>query len=77
MFFKRIFEATSEYLTAFRIPRVGFLDVIEMIILAVLLYQAMKWMKNTRAWAVVKGLFVILVFMAVAEILFIFNHSYE
>lgn len=69
MFFKRIFDAISEYLTAFRIPRVGILDIIEMIILAVLLYQAMKWMKNTRAWAVVKGLFVILVFMAVAEIL--------
>jgi diadenylate cyclase len=29
----------------------------------------MKWMKNTRAWAVVKGLAVILVFMAIAEIL--------
>ena len=66
--FQRTFGFLSEYLNAFRIPRVGVLDVLEMIILAVLLYQAMKWMKNTRAWAVVKGLAVVLVFMAVAEI---------
>ncbi|MBR5789872.1 MAG: diadenylate cyclase CdaA, partial [Lachnospiraceae bacterium] len=53
----------------FRLPRVGVLDVLEMIILAFLLYQAMKWMKNTRAWSVVKGLAVILIFMAIAEVL--------
>ena len=67
--FSRTFDFISSYLAAFRLPRVGILDILEMIILAFLLYQAMKWMKNTRAWAVVKGLAVILVFMAVAEIL--------
>ncbi|MCR4649266.1 MAG: diadenylate cyclase CdaA [Lachnospiraceae bacterium] len=66
--FQRIFDFASAYINAFRLPRVRILDVLEMIILAFLLYQAMKWMKNTRAWAVVKGLAVILVFMAVAEI---------
>ena len=67
--FQRMFDFISKYLTVFRLPRVGVLDVLEIIILAFLLYQVMKWMKNTRAWAVVKGLAVILVFMAVAEIL--------
>ncbi len=67
--FQRTFGYISSYLSAFRLPRVGFLDVLEMIILAFLLYQAMKWMKNTRAWAVVKGLAVILIFMAIAEVL--------
>ena len=69
MFFQRIGDYISKYLNLFRLPRVGILDVLEMIILAFLLYQVMKWVKNTRAWAVVKGLAVILVFMAVAEIL--------
>ena len=64
-----MFDFISKYLTVFRLPRVGILDVLEIIILAFLLYQVMKWMKNTRAWAVVKGLAVILVFMAIAEIL--------
>ena len=67
--FSRTFDFISSYLAAFRLPRVNFLDILEMIILYLLLYQAMKWMKNTRAWAVVKGLAVILVFMAIAEIL--------
>lgn len=66
---ERVLNFISKYLTAFRLPRVSILDILEMIILAFLLYQAMKWIKNTRAWAVVKGLVVILVFMAVAEIL--------
>lgn len=66
--FQRTMGYLTEYLNRFRIPRVGVLDVLEMIILAMLLYQAMKWMKNTRAWAVVKGLAVVLVFMAIAEI---------
>ena len=67
--FQRMFDYISKYLTVFRLPRIGILDVFEIIILAFLLYQVMKWMKNTRAWAVVKGLAVILVFMAIAEIL--------
>ena len=67
--FQRMFDFISKYLTVFRLPRVGILDVLEIIILAFLLYQVMKWMKNTRVWAVVKGLAVILVFMAIAEIL--------
>ena len=66
---QRILDFISAYMAAFRLPRVGILDILEMVILAFLLYQAMKWMKNTRAWAVVKGLAVILVFMAIAEIL--------
>ena len=60
------FSSASEYLNLFRLPRIGVLDVIEMIVLAFLLYQVMVWMKNTRAWAIVKGLFVLLIFMALA-----------
>ena len=67
--FQRMFDFISKYFTVFRLPRIGVLDVFEIIILAFLLYQVMKWMKNTRAWSVVKGLAVILVFMAIAEIL--------
>lgn len=60
------FSSAAEYLNLFRLPRIGVLDVIEMIVLAFLLYQVMVWMRNTRAWAIVKGLFVLLIFMALA-----------
>jgi len=65
----RVFSTISEYLSVFRLPRVGILDVVEIIILAFILYQAMVWMKNTRAWSIIKGLAVVLVFMAVAVLL--------
>jgi diadenylate cyclase len=65
----RIFSTISEYLSVFRLPRVGVLDVVEIIILAFILYQAMVWMKNTRAWSIIKGLAVVLVFMAIAVLL--------
>lgn len=64
--FDRLASMTSEYLSAIRLPRIGITDIVEIIILAVLLYQVMKWMKQTRAWAVVKGLSVSLVFLAIA-----------
>ena len=67
--FERLSTFATEYLTAFRLPKVGILDIVEMIILAFLLYRIMVWMKSTRAWTVVKGLAVVLVFLAVAVLL--------
>lgn len=66
---ERIGNTISEYFAAFRLPRIGVLDVIEILILAFILYKAMVWMKNTRAWAIVKGMAIVLVFMAVAVLL--------
>lgn len=47
-------------------------DVFEIIILAFLIYHVAKWIKNTRAWALVKGLAVIMLFWFVA-VIFQFN----
>lgn len=41
-------------------------DVAEIIILAFLIYHIMLWIKTTRAWALVKGFIVILVFLLLA-----------
>lgn len=38
-------------------------DIVEMIILSVLIYQVMVWIKKTRAWALLKGFAVLLVFI--------------
>lgn len=37
-------------------------DIIEIVILAFLIYHLVKWVKNTRAWSLVKGIVVILAF---------------
>ena len=65
---ERIANLASEYFSAFRLPKVGISDVVEIILLAFILYEIMVWVKNTRAWAIVKGLAIVLVFMAIAVV---------
>ena len=41
-------------------------DIFEILIIAILLYYTLRWMKTTRAWALMKGLVVICVFLLLA-----------
>lgn len=66
---QRITEFTSEYLSAFRVPHVGILDILEILILAFLIYQLMIMIKNARAWSFMKGIAVVVVFLGVAVFL--------
>ncbi len=43
-------------------------DVVEIIIIAFLLYYMLVWIKNTRAWMLLKGILVVLVFVALAAV---------
>lgn len=43
-------------------------DIIEIVIIAVLFYYMLTWIKNTRAWILLKGMLVILVFLMFAAI---------
>ena len=53
----------------FSFPKMKFLDIVEILIIAWLIYYIARWIKNTRAWVIVKGLIVILIFWAIASIL--------
>lgn len=44
-------------------------DILEILIIAYLVYHIMLWIKTTRAWALLKGLIVIAVFGALASVL--------
>ncbi|MBR4277468.1 MAG: diadenylate cyclase CdaA [Lachnospiraceae bacterium] len=44
-------------------------DVLEILIIAFLLYYILAWMKNTRAWSLLKGIIVIALFLVVASIM--------
>ena len=43
-------------------------DVAEVLIIALLLYYILAWMKATRAWALLKGLIVICIFLLLADL---------
>ncbi len=50
------------------LPRITLSNLFEIIIIAVLVYEILIWIKNTRAWNLLMGLVVILVFGLVAAI---------
>lgn len=59
----------DEFITTYfsRIPRnIRWTDVIEMLIIAILAYHILVWIKNTKAWSLLRGLIVIVFFILVA-----------
>ena len=54
------------YLTKLHMPTIHKTDVVEIIILAFLVYYILAWIKNTKAWALLKGVIVIAVFILLA-----------
>lgn len=60
----QLWDKLAEYAKNFSSYRttMDFGDVAEILIIAVLLYYTLVWMKTTRAWILLKGLIVILAF---------------
>ena len=51
--------------SAFRLPDVGLNDVVDILVIAYLIYKVLIWVKETRAWSLIKGLgIIILVYIA-------------
>ncbi len=55
-----------EKLTSINLENIEWTDGVEIIILAVLIYYVLLWIKTTRAWSLVKGFAVILIFLLFA-----------
>ncbi len=64
----QLWDKLEEYAKNFSSYRttMDFGDVAEILIIAVLLYYTLVWMKTTRAWILLKGLIVILAFLLLA-----------
>ncbi len=64
-------ETAEAYLKKFGIytRQMDFGDFLEILIIAFLLYYILVWMKNTRAWTLLKGLIVICIFLLAAHFL--------
>ena len=61
-------ERLKDYLDKFKTysTNMDFGDVLEIVLISVLVYYILAWMKTTRAWALLKGLVVIVGFMLFA-----------
>ena len=49
-------------------PHITVADVVEIIIIAFVVYEIALWIKNTKAWMLLKGMLVLAVFISVAAI---------
>lgn len=64
----KILTALSSYFDWFYVPHITITDILEIIILSYLLYHLMLWFKKTRAWTLLKGFVVIVLFMGIAMV---------
>ncbi len=59
----------QEYLRWLSLPNMGVVDILEIMVIAFATYHIIMWVKNTRAFSLVKGILVLLVFYVVAYVL--------
>ncbi len=59
-------ETLSKYIEVLHVPNMTWSDVVEILIIAFLIYHIMVWVQNTRAYALVKGLLFIGAFILLA-----------
>ena len=58
----------STYFSDLHMPTIHWTDVVEVFILTFLSYEILVWIKNTRAWALLKGVLVIAIFVLIAAL---------
>lgn len=72
---ERQISAFLERVSGFYFPEIRFTDVLEVLILTFLIYQMIIWIKNTKAWMLLKGILVLVVFILFAAVFQMNNHS--
>ena len=58
----------NNYINGLYFPTVHLTDVIEILIITVIVYEIMLWIKNTKAWMLLKGMIMLGAFFLLAAI---------
>ncbi len=66
---RNILANMEEYVSLFSLPNVGVNDVIDVVIVSIIIFEVIRWIRNTRAWTLFKGLMVLVVFTIIATVL--------
>lgn len=66
---EQILSFLENNLTNLYIPRPGIVDILEIAIIAFIIYHILVWMRTTRAWFLMKGIVSIMVMFVIAVIL--------
>ena len=65
---QRISQILEKYVSGVYFPEIHPTDVVEVLILTFLIYQVIIWIKNTKAWMLLKGILVLAGFILLAMI---------
>jgi len=55
-------------LTSLHMPNIRTTDIVEILIIAFLVYHILVWAKNTRIWSLMKGIVIIVIFVLLAAL---------
>lgn len=61
-------EIFDNYISKISVPRIGIIDVIEILLISFFVYEFMVWIKNTRAYTLLRGILIVLMFVFAAYV---------
>lgn len=61
-------EILENYISKIAVPRIGVIDIIEILLISFFVYEFMVWIKNTRAYTLLKGILFVLMFVLAAYV---------
>ena len=56
----KFFDGLEKYIYWTSIPKIGLNDIVDILIVSVMIYLIVKWIKTTRAWVLLKGIIILL-----------------
>ncbi len=66
---EQILSYLDSNITNLYIPKPGFVDILEILIISFVIYHILLWLRNTRAWFLMKGIVSIMVMFVIAVVL--------
>jgi diadenylate cyclase len=66
---QQIFSQIGNFISFDSIPVMGLTDYVEILIIAFVVYEVMVWIRDTRAWSLMRGIIVIVAFVLFAYLL--------
>lgn len=65
----KVIAIFKQYTANSALPAIRITDIVEILLIAVVVYQIIRWFQSSRAWTILKGIFVLLLFTMAASIL--------
>ena len=66
---QEVISKVGNFISFDSIPVMGLTDYVEILIIAFLVYEVMVWIRDTRAWSLMRGIVVIIAFVLLAYLL--------